>query len=193
MIAPFALLLLAATGSNQFTPTFPGAIVAWIVCNTRKKYEFGGWLLFFYWQLYSGVVMTTIFFLINFQSYVPENFGRHPATYYWFLASALPNLVIFVLQVAVGTILLSVRTWDLLVLLRGLIAAQVIATIAAIVIDVKYFPENVALNIVTMLVPQAAWLAYFCVSKRVRHVFQAHDWDTAVESFYPTTKLGLGL
>lgn len=193
-MVPVAFLLLAAAGSNQYTPTFPGGIVGWIVCNARKKHEFGGWLLFFYWQLYSGVVMTTIFFTINFQSYVPENFGRHPATYYWFLASALPNLLIFVLQVAVATILISVRTWDLLVLLRGLTAAQVIATIAAIAIDAEYFPGNVVLNVSTMLVPQSAWLAYFCLSRRVRHVFQAHDWDTAVEAFYPTTtKLGLGL
>jgi len=189
MMRSLALLVIAASNSNQYTPSFPGGIVAWIVCNARKRNEYGGWLLFFYWQLYSGIVMTAVFFVMNFQSYVPENFD-HPATYYWFLASVVPTIVIFLLQVAVATILISVRTWDLLLLLRGLIVAQVVAAGVGVIIDVKYFPDNVALGIFMTLVPESLWMAYFFASKRVKHVFQAHDWDTAVEAMHSThTKL----
>ncbi len=186
MTLPVALLMLAATSSQPYSPSFPGGIIAWVVCNARKRQEYGGWLLFFYWQLYSGVIMTTIFFCVNFQSYIPENFGNHAARYYWFLLSTLPTLVIFALQVAVATILISVRTWDLLRLLRGLILAQVVAALVSLVIDVQLFPENVALNVMFTLVPFGGWLAYFHVSKRVEHVFHTHDWDTAVEAIHPT-------
>jgi len=180
-------LAALAANSNQYTPTFPGAgaIIAWIVCSARKRQAVGGWLLFFYWQLYSGVIMTFVFFLISFQSYVPENF-HSPSRYYLFLASVLPTLVIFSLQVAVGTALISVRTWDLLVLLRWLILAQVVAAGISTAIDIKYFPDNVGLGIMFTLAPEALWMAYFFKSKRVQHVFRWHDWDVAVHTMYPT-------
>jgi hypothetical protein len=194
MMRPFALLLLAAASNHQYTPSFPGGIIAWIVCNSRKRQEYGGWLLFFYWQLYSGIIMTVIFFCINFQSYVPENFGHHPETYYWFLASVLPTLILFALQVAVATTLISVRTWDLLCLLRGLVVAQALIAVVSVIIDMKFFPENLPLDFMFTLFPFGCWSAYFLVSKRVEHVFRTHDWDSFVETLYPTsetTKLGI--
>jgi hypothetical protein len=74
----------------------------------------------------------------------------------------------------------------LLRLLRGLICAQVVAAFVGLMIDAKLFPENIALNMMFTLVPYTFWLAYFYVSKRVRHVFQTHDWDAAVEMIHPT-------
>ena len=186
MVRPISFLALFLASNNQFTPTFPFGIIAWIVCNARKRSEIGGWLLFFYWQLFSGMVMTLIFFSINFQSYVPENFGTHPARFYWFLASAVPSIVILFLQFAVATILIWVRTWDLLQLLRWLFVAQVALMIAGIIIDANYFPDDLILGIIMGLIPETAWMAYLFTSNRVRHVFQIHDWDTAVETMYPT-------
>jgi hypothetical protein len=57
------LAMLAATGQsgNQYSPTFsPGYLIAWLVCNGRKRNPIGGWLLFFYWQIYSGLLITWI-------------------------------------------------------------------------------------------------------------------------------------
>ena len=188
MMRSLALLALAASNNSQYTPTFPGGIIAWIVCNARKRSEIGGWLLFFFWQVYSGIIVTTLFFTINFQAYIPENFSRQPAIYYWFLATAVPVIVIFVLQAAVGTMLIAVRTWDMLRLLRGLIAAQVVASLVAVVIEAKYFPEDLPLAIMMTLIPETLWLFYFYASRRVKHVFETHDWDTAVEIIHPTDK-----
>jgi len=184
-VRPVLLLALFAASSNGYTPTLPGGIIAWLVCNGRKKHELGGWLLFFYWQVYSGIVLTLVFFSMNFQSYVPDNFDDSSRCY-WFLASTVPTIVIFALQVAVATILISVRTWDLLRLLRWLIAAQVVAASVGMLIDIKYFPENVALGIIFTLGPEILWLAYFLKSRRVLHVFKSHDWDLAVKAIYPT-------
>jgi hypothetical protein len=184
-VRPLLTLALFAASNNGYTPTAPGGIIAWVVCNARKKHEFGGWLLFFYWQLYSGIVLTIVFFSMNFQSYVPDNFDD-PSRYYLFLGSAAPTIVILALQAAVATIMISVRTWDLLRLLRWLIAAQVVAASIGTLIDIKYFPDNVALGIILTLTPEILWLAYFLKSKRVLHVFKSHDWDLAVNSIYPS-------
>ena len=76
----FAASLILLT-SNSTNPTFPGGggIVAWIVCHRNRRNEIGGWLLFFFWQLYGGLLMTAVLFASNIQSYVPENFenGEH--------------------------------------------------------------------------------------------------------------------
>ncbi len=184
MLPTTLLALFVAASSNQYTPTFPGGIIAWIVCNARKRQEFGGWLLFYYWQLYSGVFLSVILFTIAFQSYVPENFDNH-TRYRWFLISAVPSLILFALQVAVATFLISVRTWDLLRLLRRLIVAALAAASIATAIDIKYFPDNVAFNFLT-IVPGILWLAYFFKSRRVRHVFKSHDWEVAVNAIHPT-------
>ena len=101
-----------------------------------------------------------------------------------FLLSAVPTLILWLAQVAVGTILLSARTWDLLNLLRWIIGATVVAEIISIVVNINYYPDNLVFNFLT-LVPQTAWLAYFFNSKRVNHVFKTHDWDTAVNLIHP--------
>lgn len=101
-----------------------------------------------------------------------------------FMASVVPSLILYLAQVAVGTILLSVRTWDLLQLLRWVTAGQVLGAILSLVIDSSYFPDNVALNFLT-LVPESLWLAYLFKSARVKHVFKTHDWEVAVNTIHP--------
>ncbi len=186
MILFFNAVILAAASSSgsQYTPTYPGGIlVAWLICNGAKRNPIGGWLLFFYWQLYGGLLMSSAFFAMNIQSYVPENFDNREK-YLLFLVSAVPTLIFFLLQLAVGTILLSVRTWDLLKLLRWVIVGEIAAAIVSTVIDAAYFPDNVGLNFLT-IVPESLWLVYLFRSVRVKHVFQTHDWEIAVNSIYP--------
>ncbi len=179
-----AVILAASSSSSQYTPTFPGGIlIAWLICNGAKRNPIGGWLLFFYWQLYSGLLITLALFVTNIQSYIPENFDSREK-YLLFLLSTVPTLMFFLIQLAVGTILLSVRTWDLLKLLRWVIIAEIAAAIVSTAIDAAYFPDNVGLNFLT-IVPESLWLAYLLRSVRVKHVFQTHDWEIAVNSIYP--------
>lgn len=158
-------------------------LIAWLICNGAKRNQIGGWLLFFYWQLYGGFLITIALFCVNIQSYIPENFGSTDK-YLLFLASTVPVLFLLLAQTAVGTILLSARTWDLLKLLRWIIAAELVAALASTAIDANYYPDNTALNFLT-IVPEALWLAYLFRSARVKHVFKLHDWETAVNSIYP--------
>src|SRR5262249_21758353 len=166
------------------TPTLPlGGVIAWIICNGRKRQQIGGWLLYYYWQLYSGILMMVLFLAIGFQSYVPESYDD-PQKYHLFLASAVPSVVILSLEIAVATVLISVRSWDLLKLLRWLIIAGLVAGSIATVIDISYFPENLVFDFLNIF-PGALWLAYFFKSRRVKHVFKSHDWEVAVLSIYP--------
>lgn len=128
--------------------------------------------------------MSILFFGMAFQSYVPESY-EDPAKYHLFLASVVPVLVFFCVQLAVGTLLISVRTWDMLILLRWTIGAELVAATIGLIIDVNHLPENLPFDFIT-IVPEVLWLAYFFRSQRVKHVFKFHDWDIAVESIYPS-------
>src|SRR5882672_4375631 len=143
MISTDAAILSAimVTSGTQTTPALPGGIFAWIICNSRKRSPIGGWLMFYYWQLYSGSLMSAIFFGINLNSYVPENFNV-PNRFVLFIISAVPALLLLLIQVAVATILLTVRTSDMLLLLRWVIAVGIVAAVVEGVIDVAYFPDN---------------------------------------------------
>jgi hypothetical protein len=187
MFAPLNHFALYVATNNDFIPAFPVGIIACIVCNMRKRSEVGGWLLFFYWQLFSGAVLTVFLFLKNFQAYVPENFATHAARHHWFMITAVSTIVVLALQVAVGTMLIVVRSWDLLQFLRILLAAQIVAMLAALIVDANYFPNYVAFR-VGGLISEGIWMAYLFMSDRVRHVFKCHDWETAVETIYPTPK-----
>ena len=181
---PIVAALLAATSdTNTYTPSIPGGLIAWWVCNGRKRQQIGGWLLFYYWQLYGGALMTILFFSIGFQSYVPESYDD-PIKYHLFLVSIVPVLVLFCVQLAVATMLISVRTWDMLALLRWTICAELVAALTGAIIDVNRFPESLPFDFIT-IIPEAIWLAYFFKSRRVAHVFKAHDWDVAVNVIYP--------
>jgi hypothetical protein len=181
---PTPIAVFAAGTGSQNSPTFsPGFLIAWLVCNGRKRNPIGGWLFFFYWQLYSGLLMTVVFFATNLQSYVPENFAS-TSQFALFLASAVPGLLLFVIKLAVATILLSVRTWDMLKLLRWVMVTELAADLLSAGIDSVYFPDNLALSFLT-IVPNLLWLAYVFRSTRIRHIFYSHDWDVAVSSIYP--------
>jgi hypothetical protein len=178
------LALFAAGSSSPNSPTFsPGFLIAWLICNGRKRSPVGGWLFFFYWQLYSGLLISAVFFATNIQSYVPENFGS-TRLFALFLASSVPGLLLFIVKCAVGTLLLSARTWDMLKLLRWVMVAELAAGVLGAGIDAAYFPDNLGLSFLT-IVPDMLWLAYFFRSTRVRHIFYSHDWDVAVNSIHP--------
>lgn len=178
------VVVTASSGGNQYSPTFaPGGLIAWFICNGRKRNPIGGWLLYFYWQLYSALLVTIAFFATNIQSYVPENFDSS-SKFPLFLASIVPVLLLFVLECAVATLLLSARTWDMFKLLRWTLVAQVAAGVLGLGIDAIYFPDNLPLSGLA-LVSDLLWLGYLFRSQRVRHVFYSHDWDEAVNSIHP--------
>jgi hypothetical protein len=88
----------ASSNSSPNSPTFaPGILIAWLICNGRKRSPVGGWLFFFYWQLYSGLLISAVFFAGNIQSYVPENLDT-PSQFALFMASSVQGLVLFAVK-----------------------------------------------------------------------------------------------
>jgi hypothetical protein len=174
-----ALFLLAVDQQNP-APVLPlGWLVMWWICARRKKEPIGGWLAYYYYQLYVGIIFSVILVAgVSIHSYVPEYFSGETQRFLLFLLSALPAIIFAVFEAAVATFLLVLKTWDLVELLRKVLIAQAVAQGIGLVVDAKYFPGNVPLSLLSF-VPSVLWVGYFFRSDRVRRVFKTHDWEVA--------------
>jgi hypothetical protein len=171
---------LFVTDQQNPAPVLPvGWLVMWWICARRKKDPIGGWLAYYYYQLFVGIIFSVILVaVVNIHSYVPENFSGERQKYLLFLLSALPAILLAVFEAAVASFLLVLKTWDLVELLRKVLIAQAVAQGIGLVVDATYFPENVPLSLLAF-VPSVLWVGYFFRSARVRHVFKTHDWQAA--------------
>jgi hypothetical protein len=157
----------------------------WIVANAHKREEIGGWLLYYLWGLYSGAALSLIHFCLTFHDFVPEPWGD-PSLHHWYLAALIPILVMFALQVAAATMLISVRTADMFRFFRWLQVVHLVVVLASAMIRVKYLPDTFPL-FVAAAAAQTLWTAYLFRSKRAEAVFLTRNWENTSAAWYPTT------
>lgn len=185
------LLALAAPAwaDSAYQPTGPpftlGGIVAWIICAKKKRDQIGGWLLYFYWTLYAGIIVSVFVLIGETEGFVPQNFTVEQ-NFPLLMLVGVPRILMAFVVAAVATFLLFVRDPGMLKLLRWTFVASIVAGIAASIVHSRQGLHNEGWDLIT-LVSDCAWLAYFCLSERVRHVFVSHDWEDAVENLYPAS------
>jgi len=182
-----AVLALASSEAPS-TPSFPacGGIIWWIICARRKHHAIGGWLLFYFWQIFSGAVLAAILLLtIGYRSYLPEAFEKR-FDYWLFFLSAVPNLLLVFIHAGAALVLLTVRTWDVLQLVRKIALAEVAFSLLGVVIDAFKFQSDLPLDVMGAI-QITAWLIYLFRSHRVERVFKYHNWEQVA----PTPTLGL--
>ena len=176
--------LLAETVDKPPTSPFGiGAIVAWIVCARKKRDEIGGWLLYFYWSLYGGVIGVSLIILSTHDQFVPQYFTpeKHfPAL----MAVHVPDVLMVFVLAAVATYLLIVREPGMLKLLRAVLGVSIAVSVVSLVVATQTQPDQAGWDFLSATT-DTAWLIYFYFSRRVKHVFVTHDWDEGVKQIYP--------
>jgi hypothetical protein len=170
--------IIAADGAAK-SPRIPGggvgAIAIWYICSSRKNQEIGGWLLYYYIQLYLGVTVSLVLLAFSFQNYLPTAWDAQPLLYTLFLMSMLPTLALFAIQLVVAEKLRRSRDYEWLRRLRSVLWAGLAVAVLGFAIDYNYFEDSVVFDVVTLIF-STIWLAYFCVSRRVTRVFRTKDW-----------------
>jgi succinate dehydrogenase/fumarate reductase cytochrome b subunit len=178
----------ASTSTAPTTPSLPfgGGLIWWIICARRKQQSIGGWLLFYYWQIFSGAALSAILLVsVGYSAYMPEAYAN--ATDHWlFVISGAPTILLLFVHAAAALMLLCVRTWDALVLLRNIVLGQVAFQWLAVAIDAWKFPDDLTLDVFAA-VQMSAWLLYLFRSERVERVFKYDNWEQAA----PASTLGL--
>jgi hypothetical protein len=112
MTIAFPSIVFAASESQR--PPIPGAavgaLIMWWICSRRRQQPIGGWLLYYFIQLYLAFAFTLFMTLISLENYRPSAWDDSNL-YYLFLLSTVPGFMVEIAQAVVATGLLSVRDW----------------------------------------------------------------------------------
>jgi Protein of unknown function (DUF2569) len=169
---------LAWDSDTKFTAPFggaPGALLMWWICSRRKDQPIGGWLLYFYIQLYASAVVSFLLIFPSLKNYNPAMWGDK--TLYWlWLISVFPPQFLLLVQVVLGSIMLKQREWKWVQYLMLSLAMDLAFAVLSACIDNWHFPDNVFFNFFTIAYA-VVWLLYFWNSVRVKAVFKTHDWQ----------------
>ncbi len=183
ILCVFAMLMAVSPlyAAGDVSP-FSGAIGAlgpmsmyWL-CSSRKHKSIGGWLLYFYIQIYVAVIAEVAVFYSSNLPYLDASRWRDATPFYLYVFQSITPLVVIGAEGVVATIMLKKREWEYVSLFRLVLAAHIVVVLAVTAIDAAYQRANVSWDFIALAWPVLA-LLYFSLSKRVRRVFQTHDWE----------------
>jgi hypothetical protein len=177
------LFIALCVGTPAFaatsTTTAPAAAGFWatlgLVYLTRRR-AVGGWLLYFYVQLYFSAVVAL---LMNWSSVGNFEMAKWDSAklYVWFLLGSVPAICAQFYEVAVATFLLARRSAANLRRMRQATAVMLVTYSATFAIDLAYFQETGTLAMDGMALSLAVvWFFYFRRSTRVQAVFIDKAW-----------------
>lgn len=181
--APLMLLpweALAAASQTTGQRTFgAGLFVAWAIAYLSRRRAIGGWLLYFYIQLYLSFLFSLLFLPAIFGNLRPSEWDSSKL-YVLNLISVVPVLFLTAAEVYAATMLLARRSEGKVIFLRRVLLALAVASTIALGIDLTFFEDAPTLffDVIT-LVFAVIWLAYFYRAKRVRLVFIEGKWEYA--------------
>ena len=173
-------MLILLTDSLVQLPPLGGGLwsVAWgVISYSQRKKEIGGWLFFYYVQLYVGSVLVALVLVL---ALLPGSWTGPPELYGAYLLATVPTAAVVIAQAIVANRLRRSRDAAYLVLLRRILRAHLVLALIKTAIDAKFFPASSLFDGVAVLWP-ALWLPYFYRSVRVGHVFVTKDWMRVAE------------
>jgi hypothetical protein len=174
-----AVPALAANSSPSYVPGLVtlGPLCMYWLCNSQKHKSIGGWLLYFYTQVYLGVPLVLVVFLNSSLPHLRASRWHDQTAFALFTLKAILPLIMITAQAIMATVLLKKREWIVVNLLRGLFVADLLSAVFCVAIDRMYWPSMVVRGMAGLFWP-LLWLGYFSYSKRVQRVFKTHDWES---------------
>ena len=182
--APMAMLTLllttdalAATSGTRNQSAAGGALfVAFAIVYLSRRRAIGGWLLYFYIQLYSSFAISLIFVPQVLTNLNPKQWDNS-FLYVMFFLSVVPVIVVEFIEIIAATKLLFRRNEQNVNFLKKILVALVATSAIALVIDIAYFSDDPALFFdVLTLVFAIIWSLYFSKARRVKLVFIDKNW-----------------
>ncbi len=174
-----AIPALAASSSPSYMPGLVALGPLWMywLCNSQKHKAIGGWLLYFYIQIFVGVPLVFGVFLITAVPHLQASRWHDQTAFALFMLKSILPLVMFMAEATMATILLKKREGMMVNLLRGLFVADLLSAVFCVAINWMYWPSTAVRSMAGLLWP-VLWLGYFSYSKRVERVFKTHDWES---------------
>jgi len=163
---------IAATSDQPASNTAgSGLLVGLLIVYLTRKRAIGGWLLYFYMQLYGSFVLGLILLPQGLRYLNPSQWDSSKL-YVLYMLSYAPVILAGWAEVVAGTVLLKSRNESKLNWVRMTQIALFVASLVSILIDYQYFKDGATLLFDTMgLFFSIVWLVYFRKSVRVQKVF----------------------
>jgi hypothetical protein len=180
LIGMFMLIAASpAFAASGDTPRQPlagvGLLVTLAIVYLSRRRAIGGWLFYFYVQLYLSLAVSLILIPQVISNLNPRQWDNS-SLYVMFFLSVVPVLAVEVTEVIVATRLLFRRNENNVRILRNTLLALAIASGTAIAIDLVYFRDVSLFFDVLTLAFAIVWTLYFSKSRRVRSVFIDNNW-----------------
>ena len=170
---------LAATGSAPGqNPAASGLFLGLAIAYLSRRRKIGGWLLYYYLQLFLSVVLMCVVSLPMVAKQIQPAEWDNASLYVWYTLSTVPVLVVLIAEVVLAAVLLFRRNEAMLRRLRLAQLALVVASGASLCIDIAYFDETATIFLdCYSLFFAVIWAWYFRRATRVQQVFVEHSWD----------------
>lgn len=185
LIISFCLLSfpLEAFAQSQNTSTskiggpIAGAVIAWAICYRARKKPIGGWLLYYYLQLYIGFIFIALMTLVSIENYTPANWDDS-SLYTLYLISTIPVDIGHFAEVVIASLLLTAKFRNKITVnwLRGVFGYLFVFSLLGLLIDFSHWPESITYEFIGLAWP-IVWFFYFTKSRRVGLVFKMQKWD----------------
>lgn len=174
----FPTMALAEGGSTASRSSGGAAValIMYLICSRQKGKEIGGWLLYYYIQLYLGVIMMIVMTIVSINNYNPATWEDNKL-YMLFLFSTIPGILVYFIQVGVAAMAMKTKDYEWVKKLRAVLIIDIIIVLLAMLVDFQFFKDNLAIDILQLIWP-IIWLPYFYKSVRVEKVFVSKDWLT---------------
>ena len=176
--------IAATEGPTAQTPTTGGFLLGFAIAYLTRRSQIGGWLLYYYMQLYSSLLLNTFLTLVT-QSGIAQlnpNAWDSAPLYTWYVVSVGPVLLLMAIEAVIATYLLARRNKANVRRLQTVLMLLVAAAGLSLAIDLSFFSAGASTFFdVLTLVSAVVWYLYFRQSKRVRLVFIEHNWNYAAQ------------
>lgn len=153
-----------------------GLFITLAIVYLSRKRAIGGWLLYFYIQLYLSFAISVVL-ISNFVSNLDPRQWDNAFLYVMFFLSVVPVLVIEAVEAFVATKLLFRRNEKNVRVLRKTLSTLVAASAVSLLIDVGFFRDPTLFFDVLTLFFAIIWAYYFVKSSRVKSVFIENKWS----------------
>jgi hypothetical protein len=154
---------------------FTMLFVAWGIAYLTRRRPIGGWLLYFYFQLYLSLLFSLIFLPGIIANINPAGWDSS-RRYAMFITSTVPVIATQWFEVFTATRMLIQRNARSVWTLRVALYSLVICTGIAIYIDIGYFDSNAVFDIMSCVFA-VIWSEYFRKAARVKQVFVDHNFS----------------
>ena len=158
------------------------------ICYARRNKAIGGWLLFYFIQLYSSFFLAVSIIVANSSKYIQSSWAS-PKQYFLYLWRTIPIdiMTISLIILSFWMIPRGKRNWKIIKILKLVLSLEIIFLITTNIGTIYWRQRQWRLSFILTLIWLLVWLSYFAFSKRIKSVYLTKNWEELCELKKHTT------